>query len=139
MNIQNNKCVMIINSESPIGLIANTSAVLALTLGHKIEGIIGSATIDADGYSHEGITNTPIPILKGSENLIKEMRDKVSNEFPELLLVDFSNIAQMSKYYDEYAEKIALCTRNDLLYLGIALYGAKKRIDKLTGSLPLLR
>ncbi|MGP7819621.1 DUF2000 domain-containing protein [Niallia sp. 01092] len=139
MDLQNKKCVMVIDSELPIGLIANTSAVLALTVGKKIEGLIGPAVVDGEGQLHEGITNTPIPILKGSGSLIKLLRDKVAAEFPDLLLVDFSNVAQISKHYDDYTAKIASSTINDLRYLGIALYGEKKSINKLTGSLPLLR
>lgn len=139
MDIQNKKCVMVIDSELPIGLIANTSAVLALTLGKKIDGLIGPDVVDGEGNSHEGITNTPISILKSSESLTKELREKIPTEFPDLLLVDFSNVAQMSKHYDDYIDKIAACTKNDLKYLGIALYGNKKSVNKLTGSLPLLR
>lgn len=84
------KCVMVIDSELPVGLIANTSAVLALTLGKKIEGIIGSVVFDGDGHTHEGITTTPIPILKGSGKTIKELRDIICSDYPDLFLVDFS-------------------------------------------------
>lgn len=133
------KCVIVIDSELPVGLIANTSAVLALTLGKKIEGIIGSIVVDGDGHTHEGITTTPIPILKGSGAMIKELRETISSDYPDLFLVDFSNVAQMTKNYDDYMNKIASFTSNDFAYLGIAVYGNKKHVNKLTGSLPLLR
>ncbi|MEC1716231.1 DUF2000 domain-containing protein [Schinkia azotoformans] len=133
------KCVMVIDSELPLGLIANTSAVLALTLGKKIEGIIGSVVVDGDSQTHEGITTTPIPILKGSGAMIKELRETISSHYPDLFLVDFSNVAQITKNYDEYMNKIASFTSNDFEYLGIAVYGNKKHVNKLTGSLPLLR
>ena len=133
------KCVMVIDVELPLGLIANTSAVLALTLGKKIEGIIGPVVVDGDGHTHEGITTTPIPILKGSEAMIKELREIISSDYPDLFLVDFSNVAQITKNYDDYMNKIASFTSNDFQYLGIAVYGNKKQVNKLTGSLPLLR
>ncbi|EKN62907.1 DUF2000 domain-containing protein [Schinkia azotoformans] len=133
------KCVMVIDSELPLGLIANTSAVLALTLGKKIEGIIGSVVVDGDSQTHEGITTAPIPILKGSGAMIKELRETISSNYPDLFLVDFSNVAQITKNYDEYMNKIASFTSNDFEYLGIAVYGNKKHVNKLTGSLPLLR
>ena len=41
------KCVMIIDQDLPVGLIANTAAVLALTIGHRIDGIIGEDVTDA--------------------------------------------------------------------------------------------
>lgn len=134
-----NKCVMVIDCELPTGLIANTTAVLALTLGKKIEEIIGSDVIDGEGQLHKGITTTPIPILKSSGSTIKELRDTISTNYLDLLLVDFSNAAQTTKNYKDYTEKIASFTSTDLAYLGIAIYGDKKSVNKLTGSLPLLR
>jgi hypothetical protein len=133
------KCVMVIDTELPLGLIANTSAVLALALGKKIEGIIGSVVVDGDGHTHEGITTTPIPILKGSRVMIKELRETIASDYPDLFLVDFSNMAQMTKNYDDYMNKIASSSSGDIQYLGIAVYGNKKHVNKLTGSLPLLR
>ncbi len=47
MNLQNEKCVMIIDEQLPGGIIANTAAIL-------------------------GIIEFPIPVLKGSPSLIKE-------------------------------------------------------------------
>jgi hypothetical protein len=134
------KCVMVIDAELPTGLIANTAAVLALTLGKKIEGIIGPTVKDASGHSHIGITTTPIPILKGDSLKIKELRNKLyDEEFSELLVVDFSNAAQTTKNYEEYTGKISTFSANDLEYLGLALYGDKKKVNKLTGSMGLLR
>lgn len=134
------KCVMVIDTDLPTGLIANTAAVLALTLGNKIDGIIGSSVNDGSGHSHEGITTTPIPILKGDAKKIKELREKLyTEEFSELLVVDFSNAAQTTKSYEEYTQKIATFSTNDLEYLGLALCGDKKKVNKLTGSMGLLR
>ncbi|WP_027416882.1 DUF2000 domain-containing protein [Aneurinibacillus terranovensis] len=133
------KYVIVINSELPIGLIANTSAVLALTLGNKLEGIIGSVVVDGDGRAHEGITTIPIPILKASGANLKELRDIIHTDYPDLFLVDFSNVAQTTKNYEDYTDKMASSTKDDLHYLGIAIYGNKRSVNKLTGSLPLLR
>ncbi|MFW5435032.1 DUF2000 family protein [Paenibacillus apiarius] len=55
---------MIIDSTLSTGLIAKTAAVLALTIGKKIAGIIGLDVKNASDCVHTGITNTPIPILK---------------------------------------------------------------------------
>ncbi|MEK5322895.1 DUF2000 domain-containing protein [Aeribacillus sp. FSL M8-0254] len=134
------KCVMVINADLPTGLIANTAAVLALTLGKEIEGIIGPTVKDGSGHSHTGITTTPIPILKGDAKKLKELRSTLyDEEFSDLLVVDFSNAAQSTNSYEEYTDKISTFTEHDLEYLGIAIYGAKKKVNKLTGSLGLLR
>ncbi|MDN5698104.1 MAG: DUF2000 domain-containing protein, partial [Rubrobacter sp.] len=57
----------------------------------------------------------------------------------ELLAVDFPESAQTSKTYEEYERKLASRRTEELEYLGLALYGKKKEVDRLTGSLPLLR
>lgn len=135
-----NKCVIIIDYSLPIGLIANTAAVLSLTLGKKIDGIIGADIYDSSSQKHTGITNIPIPILKGTKDGNRDLRMKiVKEEFSNLLVVDFSNAAQMTKNYEDYTKKIAQFSTEDLQYLGIALYGEKKSINKLTGNLPLLK
>lgn len=59
------KCVMMIDHTLPAGLIANTAAVLAMSIGNRIEAIIGDDVFDADGICHRGITHIGIPVLKG--------------------------------------------------------------------------
>nr|WP_255258869.1 DUF2000 family protein [Bacillus cereus] len=60
-------------------------------------------------------------------------------DFQDVFIVGFSNAAQNTKNYNDYTQKIAIFTSNDFDYLGIALYGGKKKINKLTGSMELLR
>jgi len=132
------KCVIILDESLPVGLLANSAAVLSLTLGKEIGGIISRDIQDGSGELHRGITNTVIPILKAEkENLTVIRENAVRNE--ELLVVDFSDVAQRTKHYDDYAAQLEATKAEDLRYLGIALYGEKKPIQKLTGSLPLLR
>ncbi len=134
------KCALVIDSDLSLGLMVNTSAVLAMTLGKKIEGIIGSDIVDACGNAHIGITNTPLPILKGTKEKIREIREKLAHEnIAELLVVDFSDVAQSSKNYKDYKDKLSITNTEDLNYLGIALYGNKKDVNRFTGNLPLLR
>ncbi len=134
------KCVLLIDSELPLGLLANTAAVLALTIGKRVEGIIGSDVVDGSGQIHTGITTIPLPILKSTQGDLKVLKQKVSTEaFQDLIVVDFSDAAQTTKTYEEYTQKIANYSSEDLHYLGIALYGNRKKINKLTGNLPLIR
>ena len=48
-------------------------------------------------------------------------------------------MAQSCKNYDEYIEKAAHADMDDIEYFGIAICGSKKKVNKLTGSMPLLR
>ena len=73
MDWQNEKCVMVIDESLPLGIIANTAAIMGITLGKNAGGSRGHV--------------------------------------PE----------------------------STLQYFGVAICGPKKKVNKLTGSMPLLR
>ena len=52
---------------------------------------------------------------------------------------DFSDVAQCCKNYGEYIGKAARADESEWRYLGIGLCGPKKLVNRLTGSMPLLR
>lgn len=60
-------------------------------------------------------------------------------EFQELTVVNSSDLAQSCKTYTEFAERMTQAPENSLNYLGLAICGAKKKVNQLTGSMPLLR
>lgn len=86
---------VVYDEELPLGIIANTAAVMGITLGKAMPEVVGEDVRDESGHTHLGIIEFPFPILRGS---------------PE----------------------------STLQYFGVAVCGAKK-VNKLTGSLPLLR
>jgi hypothetical protein len=57
----------------------------------------------------------------------------------ELFFVSFSALAQSCKTYDEYIDKMAATATTDLDSVGVGLHGPQKRVNRLVGSLPLLR
>lgn len=136
----NLKCVMIVDESLPLGLIANTAAVMGITLGKFKQEVVGDDVYDKTGSIHLGIIEFPVPILKANPELIREIRSKLyQSAFSELTVVDFSDIAQSCKTYDEFIGKMADIEESALNYMGIGLCGNKKLINKLAGSLPLLR
>jgi hypothetical protein len=140
MNDYNMKCVMIIDSELPIGVIANTSAILGVTLGKHIPEQIGDDVVDATNKMHLGIIAIPIVMLKGNKDILKDLREQLYNpEFSDLVVADFSDVAQCCNVYSEYVVKAACVSEQEHTYLGIAIYGEKKKVNKLTGFMPLLR
>lgn len=140
MDLQNEKCVIVLDESLPLGLIANTAAILGITLGQKIPQIVGADTTDNTGSTHLGIITFPVPILKANAEALKVLREKLySEDFSDLTAADFSDLAQSCKTYSEFIEKMSAAQEEDLSYLGLAICGAKKRVNKLTGSLPLLR
>lgn len=134
------KCVLIIDKDLPLGLVANTAAVLALSLGGKMKHVVGPDVVDASGFSHPGITTLPIPALSASAEAIRELRERLyADDCKQVSVVDFSWTAQSCKSYREYAEKLSSVRSSELQYLGLALYGPKSKVSRLTGSLALLR
>lgn len=140
MEAQALKCVMVIDENLPLGLISNTAAVMGMTLGKLFPEAVGHDVYDQTGQRHLGIVGVPIPILKGNPGLIKELREKLYQaEFDGLAVVDFSDVAQSCKNYDEFTDKMAAMPESGLNYFGLAICGHKKQVNKLTGNMPLLR
>lgn len=134
------KCVMIVDETLPAGIIANTTAALGISLASAIEGLLGRALIDGEGRLHRGITNTPIPILVLPREELKAKYDELLQQAEtDLLVIGFSETAQKSLDYEDYAIKLAAAKGDEIRYLGICLYGPKKKINRLTGSLKMLR
>ncbi|WP_346683156.1 DUF2000 domain-containing protein [Megasphaera stantonii] len=140
MNVQNEKCVMILDERLPLGIMANTAAILGITLGKAMPEVVGADVTDKTGREHAGIIQFPVPILKGDTESIKVLRERLYEpEFSDVTVVDFSDLAQGCKTYDEFSGKMKDAAEEDLNYFGIAMCGAKKKINKLTGQMPLLR
>ena len=138
MDERSAKCVMVLDAQLPIGLAVNTAAVLALTLGSRVEALLGPDVRDGSEHLHAGITTLPIPILKADGEKLKRLWLQ-AREREDVFMVDFTDVAQTSHVYEDYTQKIAVLSAEQLHYLGVALYGKKETVSKLTGSLPLLR
>jgi hypothetical protein len=134
------KCVILIDHTLPLGLIANTAAVLAVSIGKRYKEIVGEDLLDGDQTLHRGITSIPLPVLKGEKDLIWETRKKLLEmDQKDLYFVDFCSVAQTSKTYDEYKSRLENSSAERLDYLGIALCGPEKVVSSLTGNIALLR
>lgn len=140
MDFQNEKCVMVLDERLPLGFVANTAAILGITLGKEMPEIVGEDVEDEAGKLHLGIIEFPVPILRADTAKIKALREKLYGEdFADVTAVDFSDLAQTCKTYAEFIEKMQRTGEDALHYFGVALCGNKKKINKLTGNLPLLR
>lgn len=140
MDQKNEKCVMILDENLPLGLIANTAAIMGITLGKKLPEVVGTDVADRTGNVHLGIIEFPVPVLRASCDTIKSVRERLYRpEFQELTVVDFSGLAQGCRTYDEFIQKMGQASEETLEYLGVAICGPKKKVNQLTGSMPLLR
>ena len=135
------KITMVVSRDLPLGLVANTTAVLGISLS-KIyqQDIVGGDVLDADGNVHIGITAQTIPVLTGSREQIKNIRDTLfDSAYSDITAIDFSEVAQKCLDYDNYIKMMSCLPSSDIYYLGLCLYGPKKKVNKLTGNLGLLR
>lgn len=132
------KCAIVVNDQLPTGLAANAAAVLSLTLGHRVEGLVGPDVKDASGVVHAGIIYVPIPILKGTQEQVDAIVQAAAAH-EDIFFVSFSSLAQGCKTYDEYIDKMAMTTTVDLNSVGVGLHGPRKPINKMVGALSLYR
>lgn len=132
------KCAIVVDRELPAGLAMNTVAALALSVGKFTEGIVGDDVKDAEGRLHTGITSIPLPVLKADAGELRDIAVRALGA-GDVFVVDFTSVAQSSRSYDEYTSRTADIPTGELPYIGLALCGGKKAVDKLTGSLPLYR
>ena len=140
MSVENEKCVVILAGQLPVGAAANTAAILGITMGMRLPDVVGSDVCDAAGGAHAGIIRFPVPVLKASPEKLAALRETLyMPEYAEVTAVDFSDLAQGCRTYEEFIEKMSLCPPQDLQYVGLALCGDKRKINRLTGNLPLLR
>jgi len=136
----NEKCVMLIDKDAPIGLIANTAGILGISLGKLRAEIVGRDVFDNNKNKHIGIIEFPMPVLKTDKETIKNIRNTFYEEsYEDVTVIDFSTLAQKCKTYDEFIEKMKQENTENLDYIGILILGHKKIVNKLTGSMPLLR
>ena len=121
------KCVVIIDHELPLGVIANTAAVLGVSLGDRVKGMIGADFEDFTGHIHQRITQVPIPILKNKD--LTTLREKLKRNEPELLVVDLADHTLTQATFKDYVQAYKSTPVEDQNYLGIAIYGPKKLVN----------
>ena len=55
MDWKNETCVMVIDGSLPRGLLANTAAIMGITLGKKMPELVGQDIIDQSGNERLGL------------------------------------------------------------------------------------
>ena len=132
------RCVIIVDESLPPGLAANAAGVLAITLGSTVPGVVGEKFIDGDGHPHAGLIRGVLPVLRAPSSRLTDMRIAAALD-GGLDVIDFPAFGQQTNDYDEFCAHIAQTPAAQLRYLGVAVYGARRAVARLTGSLPLLR
>ncbi len=132
------KVVIVLDKNLPAGLLMNAAAVLAFSAARHLPEGIGHDLKDADGSIHPGITNLPIPVLACDGAQLGDLREK-AQAIPNLGCVDFSDVAQRSKRYEDYAASMRASIGSELNYLGLCIYGEPSSVKRLTGHFALAK
>lgn len=132
------KCAVVLAEHLPTGLAVNAASVLSVTLGARVPGLVGGDVEDADGVTHPGVIRIPLPVLVAPADRISQLLTVAAAD-PDVFFATFSSLAQSCRTYDEYVERMGATATEEVELVGIALFGPRKKLDKLVGSLPLLR
>lgn len=132
------KAVIVLDPALAPGVLTNTAAYLALALGQHLPSLLGPDLTDRRGVLHRGTSALALPILRAAPERLAELHS-AAHALPDLLTLSFTNAAQTTLTYADYTQRLTTLPPEALIYLGLALYGPKRRINTLTGNLPLLR
>ncbi|APZ43570.1 DUF2000 domain-containing protein [Acidihalobacter ferrooxydans] len=144
------KAVVVVDRALPRGLQANVAAVLAMSFGSAHPELIGHETCTADGVRQVGLPTLPLPILQADEI---DLRHLAAASLPTLdwlavytaaalaskTYAVYTAAALASKTYAVYTETLASARADELAVHAVALFGERRRINRLTGGFALLR
>jgi hypothetical protein len=131
------RCVAVIDQTLPIGNAANAAAVLALTMGKRQPQLAGAALVDASGDAHPGLIPIGIPVLGAPGDDLPAIRGKAVAAGLEV--VDFPVQGQQTNDYGEFRRLVRETNPEGLRYLGVMIYGTRKKVSRVVGRYSLLR
>ena len=109
------KCVMVLANDLEPGLAVNAAGVLAVSLGFKVPSLLPPDAVDGSGDHHVGLINVPLPILVADRETLRTLRVR-SREQEDLLVVDFSDVAQHARTYEDYVAALLTTYKFQGLY-----------------------
>ena len=135
---RDNRIAIILDPKLAVGQMANRAAVLATGLTARHPEIVGPQLETADGRRLQGITKVPMAVLAAKDTAEVRRLTLKADRLGCTLMVYLSR-AQGLRSYAAYTESIAQDRFEELDVDGLILYGPKKRVNKVTGNLALIR
>lgn len=132
------KCVIVVDKALGLGHAVNAVSVIGVSMGRSVEGLVGPDMQSKDNVNYPGVIYAPLPILLSSNELLHETLEKALAD-DEINNIPFSSLAQSCKTYQEYETRISETGSQSIELVAIGLIGPKKKISRLTGSLPLFK
>jgi hypothetical protein len=135
------KVAVVVRAGLPIGQAANVAACIAAGLSAAAGGWAGRPLADADGLASAASSHLPIGVLMADDArlavLVRAVRQGA--RAPTDAVVLFPAYAQAIQDAPTYWARHAATSHLEAPLLGIGLVGARKWVNSLVGSLPLLR
>ncbi|KOX15893.1 hypothetical protein ADL05_13695 [Nocardiopsis sp. NRRL B-16309] len=131
------KVVVVLREDLEAPLAANAGAVLGLALGGRLEDSVAADGKDAGGGVHAGLNPHPVPTLAASGAALRAL--KAEADARGVTVVGFNEVARRSRDYASYLDALARTEPEAVEYVGLALFGPRGAVNKITRRLPLLR
>ncbi|WP_417742284.1 DUF2000 domain-containing protein [Salipiger sp.] len=130
------KPVIILDETLLTGLKTNFAAILGMSLGRLRPDLIGADTPTQDGEVLAGITTVALPVLGAPATELPALFAAAA-DLP--LRLAYMRAAFEARDYADYTARIAAAPLAGHAPQAILLAGPRKAVDRLCGSLPLLR
>ncbi|CAN7735257.1 DUF2000 domain-containing protein [Caballeronia sp. LjRoot31] len=132
------KCVIVVDNALGLGHAANAVSVIGVSLGRSVGGLVGPDMQSRNKVVYPGVIYAPLPILLSTNAHLQALQEQALAD-EEIHTMPFSALAQSCKTYQEYESRISEADSSGIELVAIGLVGPKKKIGKLTGSLPLFK
>lgn len=132
-----NKLVAVMNEKKEPGVIMNALAHMCLGLGASApskEELRLTNYKDADGNSHDKISEMPFMVLAANSNKIRNLRKAAIEN--NILFVDYTSTMTIGTFEDQI-KKSAETKEDELDYFGIVLFGEWGKVSELTRKFSL--
>jgi hypothetical protein len=136
--VTQNKIVIVVGPGLAPGMAANRCAVLATGIAARHPEILGADVRSADGQPLAGITKVPIAVLAVLDLAALRALEAQARRQGCATWV-YLGRAQGVRSYEAYCESVAATPFADLDMDAIALYGSRKAVARVTGSLPMFK
>ena len=134
------KIVIVLAATLGVGQAANVSACLAAGLAAASPGWAGAPLRDPDGMVSSAISHLPIIVLSADAVRMAQLRERLALAPPDgARLAVFPAYAREIHDAGQYWARHRETSHRDQPLLGVGLAGARRWINALTGSLPMLR
>jgi hypothetical protein len=133
------RLAIIVNPDLPLGLVANTTGVIAVGLGAKLPALGGRQLTDNKDRRIDICSNRPVPVLQADAQTLQALMLKALPRDDERAIVPFPAFARSLHAYADYEATFPERDLAEEALDGLGIAGPSKWVRSLTGSLKLLR